>query len=197
MLLRFIKLRDLIENNKFPLLLLFFSFILISFLPWQNYSLRKELLFVSRISRELNNDYINTDGLQNIVKKYLLKPIREKAFKWNLIIIFSPEDCPFCIDEISFWDNYFKQQKEPFLGCWGLVIHPFPELVNDFINNMGWEFPIFISNDSLDHSNFLKFSTPLKVLMKSTKNIYYIEGPDPNWFNKSTLKNLITYLQDH
>jgi|GEM_PF-1877327 len=196
MLLRFIKLRDLIENNKFPLLLLFFSFILICYLLCQNYLLRKELILVNRISLELNNENINTDSLYKIIKKHLLKPMNEKAFKWNLIIIFSPEDCPFCIDEISFWNSFVKQKKLS-LGCWGLVIHPFPELVNDFIKNMGWEFPVYIFNDSLDNSNFYSNSTPLKILMKNNKNIYYIEGPNPNWSNKSTLKNLITHLQDH
>lgn len=196
MSLRFTKLRNLIRNDKFPLLLLFSCFILIIYLLTQNYSLRKELILLNRISSELNNANNETGLLYKIIHKYLLKPMREKVFKWNLIIIFSPEDCPSCIEEISYWNAFVKQQKQPLLGCWGLVNHPYPKLVNDFIDNMGWEFPIYIISDSLKDEKLYVNSTPLKILMKDTNNIYYVEGPNSNWYKNSPMKNLLANLSE-
>lgn len=196
MLSRFIKLKLLIKNDNLSFLFLILSFILIIYLIYQNYNLRKELFFVNRIAQELNNESINTDQLYNIIKRHLNNPMTEKAFKWNLILIFSPEDCPSCIDEISFLNNYLKQKKLS-LGCWGLLIHPFPKLVNDFVNTMGWELPVYILNPGMDNFNLDSYSAPLKILMKKNEYIYYVEGPNPQWYNKSILKNLIDHLPDY
>jgi len=195
MLLRFIRLMNLIINDKFPFLLIFILFIFVGLLLVQNYDLRKELLLFGAISSEINNTNIDTNRLYKIINKNLSSIMREKEFKWNLVIIFSPDDCPICIDELSFWDNYARQQKQSFLGCWGLVNYPYPKLVNDFIKNMGWKFPIYVINDSLYTKMSYEKSTPLKILIKGTKNIYYIEGPNPNWHEKSILKNIIFHLK--
>lgn len=194
MLFKFIKFVISKENNKI-LFALFFSFIFIGYLIYQNFLLRKELLFVNRLAIELNNININPDSLQHIIKKYLLKQMNTRSFEWNLVIIFTPEDCPICLDEISFWDEYFMRQPKHILGVWGLVIHPYPELVQNFIVNMGWQFPIYVHQDSQNIVNKIQKLTPIKILIKSSNRIYYLEASNPNWSTKSSLRNIIFQLK--
>lgn len=189
MLLKFMKSEISKENNKI-LFLLFFSFIFIAFLIYQNFLLRKELFLVNRFATELNNN-LNLNSLQPIIKKYLSNEMRKKSFEWNLIIIFTPEDCPFCLDEISFWDDYFQQQQKHILGLWGLAIHEYPELVQNFIVNMGWQFPIYVHQDYQNIMNQFQKLTPIKILMKGTNKIYYFEASNTNWSTKSSLRNII------
>ncbi|MEO0077025.1 MAG: hypothetical protein ABIK19_05115, partial [candidate division WOR-3 bacterium] len=101
------------------------------------------------------------------------------------------------LDEISFWDDYFKRQPKHILGVWGLVIHPYPELVQNFIVDMGWQFPIYVHQYSQNIMINFKNLTPIKILMKDSNKIYYLESSNPDWSTKSSLRNIIFQMQDN
>jgi len=131
--------------------------------------------------------------LKQILVKYILENISENESKWNLVIIFSPEDCPYCLEEISYWLD-FKEKKNKF-ECLGLVDHPHKELTLNFIKSMGWKFSKLIIEENLFGENFGLGKTPIKVLLNENNKIYYLEGPLPNWKKESILKKLIEDLK--
>ena len=111
----------------------------------------------------------------------------------NLIIIFSPEDCPYCIEEISSLLDLSEKKKN--LESWGLVDHPHRELITNFIKSMGWKFSNFILEENLDGNNFGLGKTPIKALLNDKNQIYYIEGPITNWRKEGMILKLLKDLK--
>jgi len=97
-----------------------------------------------------------------------------------------------CIEEITFWADFKKRNKD--LGLWGLVNHPHTELVKKFIENMRWKFPVFIIDEDLLGWNFGLKQTPVKVLLDNRNKIYYIEGPIPDWKREGKLIKVVSSL---
>jgi len=180
------------KNKVFYLIIFGFIGLLSIVLILQNYQLRKELLYSQKILKFISNSNININHLNRILAKYIFSNLSNGDFKWNLVIIFSPEDCPYCLKEISFW-AHFKEKHKNF-GCWGLVNHPHVELVSKFIKSMGWNFPIYVIKENLFGDNFGLGKTPIKVLLNDRNQIYYIEGPIPNWEKEGKLKKLVEDL---
>lgn len=76
------------------------------------------------------------------------------------------------------------------MSFYGLVNHPYPDLVRRFLKSMGWDFPTTIITDSLYDEGFCLSSTPIKILLRGNK-ILYIEGALSNWRKESKIKKYI------
>jgi glutaredoxin len=157
----------------------------------ENYQLNKEVHNLRKI-KEFSYGSLDTVYIERILSRYIFKKLEKKNFRYNLIIIFSPEDCPYCIEEITFWADFKKRNKD--LGLWGLVNHPHTELVKKFIENMRWKFPVFIIDEDLLGWNFGLKQTPVKVLLDNRNKIYYIEGPIPDWKREGKLIKVVSSL---
>jgi len=129
----------------------------------------------------------------NNIDKVITGLIGDKAIKknaTNLIIIFSPEDCDVCLDEItSLWGLTNRISK---IGFFGIINHPYPELAYTYINNRKWNFPCRIINNNLYNEGLGLGKTPIKIFLQNGK-ILYVEGPRSNWRIKS---GIIKYLNN-
>ena len=172
------------KNKAFYLIILILIILLSIFLIFQNYKLREKL----RKYDKYKSLDINLPQIKQILSTYLSKHLMNNKFKWTLVVIFSPEDCPYCLEEISYLANLCEMKN---VRCLGLVNHPHKELVEKFIKNMKWNFPIYIIEKSPWGYNFGVKKTPIKVLLDSQNRIYYVEAPIPNWKTESKLKRLI------
>ncbi|MCP2519873.1 redoxin family protein [Candidatus Aminicenantes bacterium AC-335-B20] len=172
------------KNKAFYLIILILIILLSIFLTFQNYKLREKL----RKYDKYKSLDINYPKIKQILSTYLLKHLMNNKSKWTLVIIFSPEDCPYCLEEISYLANLCEMKN---VKCFGLVSHPYKELVEKFIKNMKWDFPIYITGKSPWGYNFGIRKTPIKILLNDKNQIYYVEGPLSNWKTESKLKILI------
>lgn len=177
-------------KKNFPILLILLCVVLMCvILIFKNYQFRKELSLSKRIIEINKNTNLDLSQLEKVIDQYLLADLSKGNYDWNLVLIFSPEDCPYCLKEISFLGELKNKKKN--LGCWGLVNHPHKELVSDFVRKMGWKFPICIIEKTYFEDNFGLGKTPIKVLIGKNKQIYYAEGPLVDWEKDGKLKEFI------
>lgn len=169
-------------------------FILLgSLLIYQNYRLRKDLYYSKKILEFSKNPYIDLMRLEQIINNHIVKNNREDEMKWSLVIIFSPEACPYCLEEIDYWLDF--SEKKDNLECWGLVDHPHKELVLSFIESMEWKFTNLCIEDSRLGENFNLGKFPIKVLLDENNRIFYVERTLLNWEKESILKKMIEDLK--
>jgi hypothetical protein len=171
----------------------FILFILLGLLLlYQNYQLRKDLIYSKRLLEFSNNPYVDLIQLKQIIRKYIVNTDIGNNAKWKLVIIFSPETCPVCLEEVSYWVDFCMKKND--LQCWGLVDHPHKELVLSFIKSKGWEFSNLYIDDTLLGNNFNLAETPIKILLDEN-HIYYVEKTLPEWKKESILKKMIKDLK--
>ena len=115
------------KNRVFYSLIFVLIALMGIFLVFQNYRLKEELVYSKKILKFSSNSRTDLIHLNRILAKYVFSSLDDANFKWNLVIIFSPEDCPYCIQEISYWADF--KEKEKNFGGWGLVNHPHGEMV--------------------------------------------------------------------
>jgi len=162
------------------------------FLAVQNHLLRKKLHYCNQVLTHLSSPNVDINHLKKIVDKYLSAELRATDFKWKLIIIYTPEDCSDCLEEIDYWAKFCDREKK--IGCWGLVNHPYPELVSKFFESRGWRFPNRIIKEHEFGENFGLFKTPIKVLLNTDNQLYYVEGPLVNYKEEGKLRIFLKSL---
>ncbi len=181
-------------KNKFFFTIVFVLIVIVGlFLSYQNFQLRKELHNCNQLLKHISNIDLGANHLSKIIHRYLLKDLKKSDVKWKLVIIYAPEDCPPCLEEISYWAN-FNDLKNDF-GCWGLVNHPNQKLVAKFIKDMHWNFPTLIIEENVFGENFGYKKTPIKVLLNAKNQIYFIEGPVLNWLKDGKIRFLLEDLK--
>lgn len=162
------------------------------FLAVQNYQLRKELRYCQQVSKHFNRDDAEIDRINSVIDNHLKNQLEQGDFKWKMVIVYAPEDCPPCLDEITHWA--MLNETEPDFGLWGIVNHPHEQLVAKFIKSMKWGFPNHIVKKSPFGENFGLSKTPIKVLLDNNNRIVFIEGPVTDWETSGRLKAFINEL---
>lgn len=183
MQLIFTRLSNKIKKNYIKIILILMV-ILIIISNFQNYNLRKQL---SYYQSKYKIQY------ENILKKYIFPKLKDSN-QYDLIIIFSPEDCPFCLEEITFLNNLTKRKSN--IKTWGLVDHPYPELVKKFLKSIHWDFSCTFINNNSCCNNFGLNETPIKILLKD-KQIIFIEEALSNWKKEGKIKSYILSLNNY
>lgn len=155
----------------------------------QNHKLRNENVFLRRIIKLYSGTNTDVDRVKEIIEKYVPSTFKKKNAPYKLVILFTPEDCPPCLEEVPFWEKYCKKEKNVILH--GLINHPYKMLVEKFINDMKWQFPYSIIEEIPFGFNFGFAKTPVKVLLNNDNQVIYIEGPSPNWKMDSKLRYIV------
>jgi hypothetical protein len=161
-------------------------------LAYQTYRLDKELRTCRKIIEYSGDPMMDVGHLNQVIENYLLKELEKSDAKWKLVIIYTPDDCPNCLEELSYWSNFTAKEKR--FGCWGLVNHPDTNLAQKYYATMGWKFPTTFIDRSLFGDNFGLKKTPIKLLLNNENKIYYVEGPLPNWQRDGKLYKLLKEL---
>lgn len=168
----------------------------ITLLLVQNQKLKNRIKYSDKIVEiSKNNGFTKMDAshLKKIIDKYLAIELRESDINWKLVIFYSPEDCPQCLEEVTFWQQFEKKQKS--LKCWGLVNHPYKELVANFMRMKNWDMSYhIIEENEYFGDSFQSKKTPLKVLLNKENQIYFVEGPLPTWDEEGKLIRLMDEL---
>lgn len=162
------------------------------FLAIQNYKLREELHFCQQLEGHQGGVNIETERIKKIINENLLKDIGRSNTKLKMVIIYTPEDCPLCLDEVTHWAMLHETEES--FSLWGLVNHPHNKLVQKYIRSMNWNFPNCLVPVSSYGENFGLEKTPLKILLNRENRIIYIEGALTNWQKEGKLEELITKM---
>lgn len=180
-------------NGRIFYVIVFILVVLMGiFLAWQNHRLRSELLYCNKVLKHTGSTNIDLKHLEKIVDMYILSKLNKFDYKWKLVVIYAPEDCPPCLDEINYWAEMYGTEKK--FGLFGLVNHPYTELVLKYNTSMGWNFPVVIVKENAFGENFGFKKTPIKILLNEKNQVYFVEGPLPDWKKNGKLKALIIEL---
>jgi hypothetical protein len=180
-------------NNK-----LFFSVIIVIvlvlgvLLAIQNHRLRNDLEWCNKLNQLHSTPQLDGTRVKKLLDTYLKTELGQSDANWKIVLFFAPEDCPECINEITYINKLVESHKD--LTCIGLVNHPHSELVRGFIKSMKWSFNVKIIKENLFGENFGFFKTPIKVLLNSRNHMYYIEGPLPNWVEDGKFRFILEDL---
>lgn len=103
------------------------------------------------------------------------------SYKCRLIILFTLMDCPICLYESEYWGLAAKEYREN-LSVVGITKQSNEDKLNEFINEYGLTFPIYVDNDLfqsieyyLKKNNFV-FATPVKLFIDNNYNLVAVEG---------------------
>lgn len=121
---------------------------------------------------------IKTHDGQTITPRYLDAGL-------NVLIFFSPGDCPACLFEAGWWAEAAKMFPEPEVIFLGFTPEKDRESIRAFSHEYGISFPILFDMDgdfqdrvlSLDEISRMNITTPFKVFIDRNGEIFYLEGP--------------------
>jgi len=184
MQLKFIGLTKNKKDAIYSLIIILFCVISI-FQKHKNYFLKKELkdceeYYYSQV-------YGMIERLMDDNKDYAKHDVK-------LVVIFSPEDCEVCIKEISSLWSFVKENTN--IGFYGLINHPYPDLVKRFMKTKNWLFPYKIINNNLYGNGFGFEVTPVKILIRNER-VVYIEGALSDWEKEGRVKDYIRTIVDN
>lgn len=125
------------------------------------------------------------------IKQVLVKNGGELKSGLNLLMVFTPEDCQLCLQEIDFLANYCHSHER--LQCFGIVDYPIPDLITEYVKNKKWKFPVYV--DNVDSSaNFGLPDTPYKLVLNASGKLIFAEGPIVTWRKSG---ELTSFLEKH
>jgi len=135
--------------------------------------------------------YQNTIIMEKLIKSVNLDKLKpcEKA---RVVIIFTPDDCGICLDEISFINEILNNKNE--IKFQGIVPCQYPALAKKFADAKNWKFDIFYTQNEDIIVQLANLKKPIKVLMNRNDKIIYMEVANINWQINNTFKNRINDL---
>ncbi len=112
----------------------------------------------------------------------------------KVIIIFSVEDCPICLQEYPLWKKIYENYKNELIYIIGIAHNSDLQRLVSFVEDKDIQFPILYDSRDIVRNSLCLNTSPWRLLLDRNNRIIEIDQPAPQLSKQKETLNKIMHL---